>query len=265
MKTLSYLFAIAIALILLGGCGLISKKYTKSASNEFDLNSVGKTKIRLENITGDITISKSSDSNLLKIKAYMETKVKKKFLDTPFDEIKINIDTNTNEIVVKTVFNDKGRDGLFKFGNSEKVDYNIYLPENLKVDINNINGDIFAGNIGNNVVIENINGNADFKSFHGKLECDLTNGSVTGEIDSTKGMNINLVNGNITLKLSNYLNASIQAETLNGRITDENLELSDIIKDKKKLKAKIGTVDSEIEIKLETVNGKIKLFGFKAI
>lgn len=265
MKTLLNIAILLSVVFLISSCGLISKKYTKSETNEFALNTANKEKLRLENITGDITISKSNDSNSLKIKAYMEIKVKKKYLNTPFDEIKIDIDTNTNEIIVKTDITNKGSDDFFNIGRSQKVDYTIYLPENLDLEIENTNGEIFAGNINNNIDIQNINGSVDFKRFHGKVNCEITNGSVTGEIDSTTGINLNLINGSITLKLSNYINADIKAETVNGRITDENLELKDVIKDKNKLKAKIGNSDSEIEIKLETINGKIKLFGFKDI
>lgn len=265
MKTILILVTLLYVGLFTSGCGLISKKYTKSDSREYTFNSENKKKLRLENINGDITISRSSDSGSLKIKAYMEIKVRKKYLNTPFDEINIEIDTNTNEIIVKTDITNKGSDDFFNIGRSQKVDYNIYIPENLNLEIDNTNGDVFTGNISNNIEIHNVNGSADFKSFHGKLLCEITNGSVSGEIDSTRGINIDLVNGSITLKLSNYLNAYLKAETVNGRVTEENLELKDVIKDKKKLKAKIGYPDSESEINLETINGKIKLLGFKDI
>lgn len=265
MKSLIYFLLLTIALTYFQGCGFISKKYTKSETSEFSVNTVSKRKLKLENINGNITVSRSSDSTSLKIKAYKEIKVKKKYLNTPFDEIIIDVDSNSQDIIIKTVISNKGSDGFFNIGRSQNVDYNIYVPENLDIEIENVNGEIIAGEINNDLSIENVNGNAEINNFQGKLNCEITNGSLSGEIDSTRGVNINIINGSISLKLNNFLSANLNVQTVNGKITDEELTLKDVVRDKKHLRAKIGNADTDTEIKIETINGKIKLFGNKEI
>ena len=57
------------------------------------------------------------------------------------------------------------------------------------------------------------------------------------------------------------MSANIRAETVNGRIVEENLQFRVIDKEKKMFRGTLGNSDSNIDIKIETVNGKIKLIG----
>ena len=57
---------------------------------------------------------------------------------------------------MKTDITNKGSDDFFNIGRSQKVDYNIYIPENLNLEIDNTNGDVFTGNISNKIEIHNL-------------------------------------------------------------------------------------------------------------
>ena len=63
MKSGIVLFIIVLSLLASSGCGLISKKYTKTATEQFQVTMSGKKKIKLDNIKGSIVISKSRDTN----------------------------------------------------------------------------------------------------------------------------------------------------------------------------------------------------------
>lgn len=263
MKARILILLAGFVFIGLNGCGLLSKKHlkTKTETQQIDLN--GKNKVTLENVSGNVTIVHSGDSNSLTIKATKEIKVKKKYLDTPFDEIEVVIDNSENTVNIRTEVNDKREDGFFKvnIGNDASVDYVITIPEGIELEIENINGDITSDKLNNDVKINLIHGKVDLDKFTGKLECEIINGSFTGHIDSTNGLDVNTVNGGITLFLNNYINASVKAETSNGKITEENLQFNNTYKEKGEFKGKLGSGDEKVNINLETVNGKIKMIG----
>ncbi len=229
------IFIIITFLVSFGinGCGLLSKKYTKTETSNYKIYAGNKKKVTLENINGNVMISQMSDSNSLTIKAFKEIKVKKKYLETPFDEIEVQLDTNSEIISVKTEINQKGSDSFFKFGREQRVDYEVYLPANIEIEIDNVNGNVVLNGANNNLTVSLINGDINVSNFTGKLECEITNGSFSGKIDSTNGIDINTINGGITLFLNNYMNANIRAESINSRITDENLQFRDLMKEKR--------------------------------
>ncbi|MDQ3020461.1 MAG: hypothetical protein M3R36_07820 [Bacteroidota bacterium] len=264
MKLRMIFFITGLAVIVsLYGCGIMSKKYTKTESVTHQISTDGKKKIKLENINGSVAISQSKDSNVLIVKAYKEIKVKKKYLDTPFDEIEVILDTTGNMISIKTEINKDGEDGIFKFNmdRKQRVDYEISVPLNMKIEIENINGNVSAGSLSDDLKIDLVNGEISLENYTGRLECEVTNGSFSGHIESTKGIDINTINGGVTLYLNNYMNANVRAESLHGKITNEQLQFREMIKEKNLFKGKLGSDDSEVDIKIETVNGKIKLYG----
>lgn len=264
MKSRIILIVTGLVIILtLNGCGLMSKKYTKTETVTHQINTAGKTKVKLDNVNGSITISRSKDSSSLTVKAHKELKVKKKYLDTPFDEIEIKMDTISSVISIATDITKKGEDGFFKFniGRDQRVDYEISIPENMDIELENVNGNITSNDLKNDIKIDLVNGEVAIEKFIGRMECDITNGSFSGHIDSTRGIDINTINGSVTLFLNNYMNANVRAESVHGKITDENLKFMDIIKEKGMFKGKLGSGDSNTDIRIETVNGKIKLYG----
>jgi len=264
MKTRIILLIISFGIIVsLNGCGMMGKRYVKSNSEQHQISASGKKKIKLENIVGNIVISRSSDSGSIFVKASKEIKVKKKYIDRPFDEIELKIDTSGNIISITSEYNNNRDDGFFKFNISRdrRVDYEITVPSNLEVEIENVNGDFTAKNLDNDLKIDLVNGEVDLMNYTGRLDCEITNGSFSGEIDSTRGIDISTINGSVTLNLNNFMNANIKAETVNGRIVEENLQFRVIDKEKKMFRGTLGNSDSNTDIKIETVNGKIKLIG----
>lgn len=264
MKAKIILLAICTGIIIsLNGCGLMGKKYLKSNTEQHQLSTSGKKKLLLENISGDIVISRSSDSGTLNLKATKEIKVKKKYLNTPFDEIELKIDTTGNMIRINSEIIKDRDNGIFKFNISrdKKVDYEITVPSDIEIEIDNVNGDVTSKNLNNDLKIDLVNGEIELRNFTGALDCNITNGSFTGEVDSTRGIDISTINGSVVLNLNNFMNANVKAETVNGRITEDNLQFRVIDKDKKMFKGILGNGVPNIDIKIETVNGKIKLIG----
>jgi len=260
-KILIIITGIFFLSISISNCGFLSKKYTKTEKSEISISTVSKKKISLDNTNGEIKILKSTDVNKLVIIAHKEIKVKKKNLETPFDEIIIDIDTNSDVISVTSKIKDKGEVQFFHFGKETRIDYDIYVPENIEIEIVNVNGNIDSKTITNDLRIELTNGDVDLERYTGKLNCEITNGAFNGRIDSTNGINIEVINGSVELNLNNFINANVTAETMNGKISEENLQFRDLKKGKKSLSGKLGNTDNKVDIHIETTNGKIKLFG----
>jgi hypothetical protein len=264
MKSRIIILIVGLGLIAgISGCGFMGKRYLKTETERHQVSVANKNKLKLENISGNVSISRGSDSGFVFIKATKELKVKKKYLDTPFNEISVSIDTNTNTIDIETEINKSGEDGILKFniGRNQNVDYEIVIPPDMQIEVDIVNGNFSADNLNNDLTIEIVNGDVSLSNYSGKLRSGITNGSFSAGIESTGGLDISTINGGVTLNLNNYINANLSAETINGRITDENLQFTVIKKEKKSLNGRIGTGNPEAEIKIETVNGRIKLFG----
>ncbi len=260
-----FLIVLAVSgfLATLSGCGLMSKKYLKTESFERTVSTADIKKIKLENISGNIQIKQGADSSQMTVEATKEVKVRKKDLDKPFDEIEIKIDTENNIIRIKTEYNSPERKTIFRFnmGNKANVDYVITVPPGIDLSIENVNGNVTSDKLDNDLTLDLVNGKTSINNYSGILECEIVNGSFTGEILNTNGININSVNGSITLNLNNYINAELSAETVNGKISDSNLMIKEIEKKKRKFKGYLGNGTPDTMIKVSTVNGKIQFIG----
>ncbi len=263
MRTKIALMLLSLVLLTSAGCGIFSKKYLKTETVNQKISTTGKTKLVIDNVNGSITISRSKDSNMVNLKATKEVKVQKKFLNTPLDEIEIKFDTVSSILRITTELTKNEDQGIFRVDihKEQRVDYEVQIPSNLEVELQNINGNIISNDLNNDLKIDLVNGEVSLYKYSGSLNCDMTNGSFSAEIDSTRGLQIQTVNGKITLTLNNNINANLRAETVNGKISDDNLRFRNVSKDKKQFRAKLGNEDSNIDIKTETVNGNIKLLG----
>lgn len=251
----------------ISGCGMMSKKYLKTNSEEHTISTVDKKKIKLENISGDIIIKQGNDSSQMTVSATKEIKVKKKDLDKPFDEINIKINSGDNEIIIKTEYNYQRQNSIFKFdlGKMANVDYVITVPPGIEISLDNVNGNVTSDRLDNDLTINLVNGKVSLDNYSGILQCEIVNGSFTGEIINTKGVDINTVNGGIKLNLNNFINAELRAETVNGKISDSDLEIREADRKKRFLKGYLGSGTPDALIKVSTVNGKIVFTGTNEI
>ena len=239
------------------GCNF-GKRYTKIESKEVNINSNNKSKLILENINGNIKIIKSSDSNKVNLKYTLETKVKKKDLDKPISDLKVSIETTTGEIKISGEH--VKRKGIFFGGKAKRrIDFELYVPENLVLEIDNMNGNVSVTEINNNLRLELVNGEVLLERTNGLVECSLVNGNIRGKIDSTNGMKIDLINGDIVLFLKQSVQGFVRAEVKNGRVEYENLKFENEKKEKRSLNGRLGQSGNSILV--DVVNGKIKFIG----
>jgi DUF4097 and DUF4098 domain-containing protein YvlB len=258
MKNSKY-FILLIAFVLsFTSLNCLSKRYDKKETAEFRINLNGKSKISLENVNGTIELEKGDSAEGLYIKADMIGYVKKKDLDKPLEDLSVKIDTSGNVIIVTGEYESKH--SFFNFNNkSSKINFIIKVPAGLPIEIDNVNGDFDARNISNDFKLTLVNGDIILENTSGKNEIDVTNGKVKGNLDSTKGLSIEAINGSINLTIPKTYNGKLSADVVNGKINYENLELTNVSDEKKSLRAYI--VNKDKEIKCDLVNGKITFTG----
>jgi len=239
------------------GCSLFSKKYEKKEVTEYKINVTGKKLFSVDNINGNIKISRNTTDSLLRIKAELYAYVSKKELNEPLDRIKIKIDSSGNEVSLNSEYYREKRFFHLDIGKSDKINYEISVPANLEISIDNTSGKVDIRDIDNDIKLNIINGDVSLINTTGNLNADLTNSKIRCELDSTKGLNIKNVNENITLYLGNAFSGNIKAECVNGKIVTKDLDFKKSDNSKNSFEGKLG--NSDVDVRLETVNGKIFL------
>jgi hypothetical protein len=237
---------------------LFSKKYEKKEVTEYKINVKGKKLFSIDNVSGSIKISRNTTDSLLRIKAEVFAYVTKKELNEPLDRIKIKIDSSGNEVSFNSEYYREKKFFHFDVGKSDKINYEISVPSNLDISVDNTSGKVDISDIENNIKLDVINGDINMFNTSGSLNIDMTNGKIKCELDSTKGLNISNINGNITLNLGSTFSGKINANCVNGKVITRDLEFKYSDNSKNTFEGKLG--NSDVGVKLETVNGKIYLY-----
>lgn len=258
MKTKYITIILAAAMIVTGlsGCSLLRKRVEKTEKVQYKLSAENKTKLSLDDSNGDIKITKTSDSGrVVIIDAVKSYDVRYDEQDKPLDMVKINIDSTGNELKITTEI--ERNNGLFKRHKGGKVDYNIKVPAGMNVEIDNVNGDITLISINGDIDIETVNSAINLAYCTGSIKIDGVNGGVNCNIDSTKGINIELVNGIVKLGGLKNTSADVNASTVNGRVKFKNLQFTNMVSEKRSLSGMLGKGGNTISV--NTVNGAITL------
>jgi len=250
----------AFAAFEFSGCSYLKKRIEKKETIEYSLNGKNKKQLKLDNINGEITIRTSNDTlGILSVKATKILKVKADEMNKPLDGIVIKVDTTGDDIRISCELQ---RTKTF-FGISDntegEINYDILVPVNLKVDISQTNGSMTASNLGNRSILRITNGGIILDKCSGNIDAEVTNGSLTGNLDSTRGLNIKVINGSIKLGNLKSVSGDVSASVTNGSVKSEGIEFSNVSQTKKNLNGRIG--DGKYRIDLTTVNGSVNLYG----
>jgi hypothetical protein len=241
--------------LLFLNCG----RYEKKEVETYYLNTTGKDKIILFNQTGKIKISRSDSAGFLVVKAEKVSMVRKKDLDKPLQDLKVTLDTISNEISITGERTKQWRFFISFRRQRNEIDFEVKVPDNVEVKATNYNGKIELLGGQNQMDVSVTNGSIHFQELTGKVRLDATNGHLDGSVDSTEGMKLDVVNGSVNLAIGPTFTGSVSAQVVNGRISRENLNFTQVTEDKKEFKGVLGS--SEPELNIEVVNGKIKLHG----
>jgi DUF4097 and DUF4098 domain-containing protein YvlB len=221
----------------------------------YNLSPTGR--VSLENINGGVQI-KVWDRAAVQVDA-----VKRAYRRDRLNEAKIDVNATEENIRIKTEYPD--RDQYFsrdRYDNPATVEYTLTVPRkavlesielvNGSIDIEGVEGNVKASSINGPVGARGLMGEAKLSTINGPLQVTFT------QLEESKPISLNSVNGNVTLVIPSNANASIRADTVHGGISSDFA-----------LKVKNGeyvghSMDGQIgtggpRIKLGNVNGAIKV------
>ncbi len=221
----------------------------------------------LKNVNGAISIE-TWNKNEVEINAVKSARGRKSYLD----RARIEVHPSERSVEVNTVF--ERRRNL-----KVKVSYHVMIPEgtNLRY-IKSVNGSIrlmglFADveavttnggirledDVSGHVSLSSTNGSIKAYGLEGGVQAATTNGSIVLGLRSVADdIHVRTVNGSITLRFDDSMNAELDARTTNGRIhIDFPVTMESIRKTRRSLEGRVGNGGPDISLK--TVNGSIKI------
>src|SRR4030095_15280673 len=256
------LLSITLGLFILTfvtGCQYLKKRVEKIEKSEYTINSKGKFRIEIENVNGDVDVIPSGDTTgMIYITAEKIGNVKINEQDKPIECVDIKIDTTDEIIKVSTEYHGTTF-SLLSGKKTATVNYTVKIPASLKIVVNSTNGKISAGKLQADSRFENVNGSIYVNGWPGTLDMETVNGSIKANVDSTKGLVAETVNGSIDIGNLKNADANVEASCVHGKVKVENLNFSTVTSEKKNLTGKLG--NGKNIIRLSTVNVSIHLDG----
>jgi DUF4097 and DUF4098 domain-containing protein YvlB len=216
-------------------------------------------RVSLENINGGVLI-KVWDQASIQVDA-----IKKAYRQNRLNEAKIEVNANEENIRIKTEY--PYEDQTFhsderRYDNPATVDYTLTVPRKAVLEsIEMVNGSIDIDGVEGRVKATSINGRVNARGLINEVRLSTINGQLTAsfnQLDETKPIQLNSVNGNLTLVIPSNANASIRAGTVHGGITsDFGLKVKHGEYVGHSMDGQLGTGGPRI--KLDNVNGGIKI------
>ena len=243
-------FAFVIALLATGS---LFASVTEEETFSYKLDDGGR--FSLSNVNGSVVITGGGGDSVEIIA------IKKADNQEDLDKIEIEISHSADEISVETELGESDR--WFSHGNnSGSVKYEVIVPVSTHLDsVETVNGSVNISGVSGKVIAESVNGDLEVSDLAGDVGLSTVNGSIEAEfsrLEDQQRVNMETVNGRVSIDLPENADADISADTLNGGInasdfgleTEKGFVGSD-------LNGKIGNGGARLNI--DTVNGSIKI------
>ncbi len=230
---------------------------TEKFEQTYPFNANGK--ISVSNVNGSINIE-AWDKNEIKLE-WVKTADDKERLD----EVQIKIDARQDSFSIETDYGswkNRSNKNWNRNGNNLSVTYRLLVPKGAYLDeIETVNGSVNVSNMTNVTKVSAVNGQVKAINLRGTADLSTVNGTTEADFESLQSgskISLSTVNGTVKLVLPSDANATIKADTVNGRI--ENDFGLPVHKGKyvgRDLYGKLGNGD--VQIKLDSVNGGLSI------
>ena len=216
-------------------------------------------RVNLANINGGVQI-KVWDRPAVQVDA-----IKKAYRKERLAEAKIDVTATEENIRIKTEYPDENqnfRNDDRRYDNPATVEYSLTVPRKAALEsIELINGSLDIDGVEGNVKASSINGKVNARGLLGEARLSTINGPLFAtftQLDESKAIALNSVNGNVTLVIPSDSNAAIRAGTVHGGISNDfGLQVRHGEYVGHNLEGQIGSGGPRI--KLENVNGAIRI------
>ncbi len=229
---------------------------TEKFAQSYPLNANGK--VSVSNVNGSIVVE-AWDLPQVKLEYTKTADSKERLAD-----VDIRIDAKPESFSVETDYgNGKSRNGdRWKNGGKLQVDYHLMVPRGAFLnEIETVNGSVTVSNFVNFTKISAVNGTVNAANLRGTANLSTVNGEVIADFDRLEtGSKIILstVNGHVNLVIPSDSSATINADSLNGNISNDfGLPVRKGKYVGRDLYGRIGSGD--VRIKLDSVNGALAI------
>lgn len=227
---------------------------TEKFEQSYPFNSNGK--VSVSNVNGSITVE-AWDKNEIRLEATKIADSKETLA-----EVEIKVDSQPNNFSVEADYdswNSRNRNSWKNYKKLE-VQFRLKVPRNAVLDeIESVNGSVTISNFTNIVKASAVNGQVRALSLRGTANLSTVNGTVSvdyDKLDSGNKVTLETVNGRVDLLIPSDSNATVKADTVNGRIeNDFGLPVRKGEYVGKDLYGRIGS--GEAQIRLNSVNGHL--------
>ena len=234
--------------------------FVASESFSFEVEVASHTKLRLEGINGNVTITGLPGADSVIITG--EKRVGSESIqdaEAHMQDLEVSVTPVAHEVCVKTIQPDETH------GRSYVVDYDITLPQNLWVVVGNVNGNVTVDSNNRFVSVGNVNGRVVLNEIFGGVFVSLINGDIQAEVtlpadEAFDTIDMATANGDVDLDIPESTSARFMASVLNGTISISDLALKDPVSTATSLTGTFG--DGQGVIALSLGNGDLRVSGF---
>ena len=228
-----------------------SRSYKVAANGRFELI----------NVNGKIT-AESTDGNEVVVEGRRTAKGRS---DELAKELLAKLEIR-EEIGESTVRVESRPPRLSGFGGHE-IEWTIKVPKGVVVDLRTINGGVRLNNLSNEIHAKTTNGGVRGENITpSTIEASAVNGGIEftlgSPLDSTDSVDLETVNGGVTLELPSESKATITARCVNGGVNVDSLDIARETQanDFDKKRRLNGTMNGGgATVKMNTTNGGIHL------
>jgi hypothetical protein len=226
---------------------------TEMFSQVYPLTATGR--VNIVNINGDVHVN-VWDQNSVKVDA-----VKRAYSSQRLSELTIDVQSSADILAIKTRYpEDRNYSGRNSEDSWASVEYTLTLPRRGQLDgAELVNGSLDVTGVQGFVRASLVNGTVKAEGLGGEVRLSTVNGGIEANVaalETTKGVQLNSVNGSIVLIVPSGANAEIKASTVHGGITNDfGLKVDDGQFVGHSMNGQIGSGGARI--RLNNVNGSI--------
>jgi DUF4097 and DUF4098 domain-containing protein YvlB len=248
-KTISWWFILLVVSVVVIGCDChpvspswdcdYDGDYVVQETFSYSLPEAGHTGLRLEGINGSVTITGTGSAQSITVAGERFVgSYSRADAEAHLQDLEVQIDDRGSEILVKTIQPPESH------GRSYVVEYEITVPNDLEI------------------FVQNLNGGVRLEGIHGSTYVDLVNGEIDGRISlPVEGVaELSIVNGTVRLDIPASTSARFSASVVNGNIDVSGLTLHDSTSTRQSLQGTLG--NGRGRIALGVVNGNIRVTGY---
>ncbi len=230
--------------------GIMEQTVTEELSGDLS----PEASIVVENVNGQILLIPGTDDRY-RIEI---TKKSRTAENLELMEVRHDIDYDRLELKVHL----PKKKGWFSFSQIQgSVELVITVPASVSLDdIRTVNGSVELSGFTNQINASSVNGRINAKNLSGSAQLGTVNGTINtvfADLSDDDKVSIESVNGGITLRFPESLNADLRTSVVNGRVQCDFPITLDDDASPRKLRGRIG--EGGAEIKVSTVNGSISV------